>query len=121
MVTSCPITIHVPQEACIITTPLLSSEWQSLLTKHPQPELVFFISGISNGFCNGFKPSKSCLKQAQRNMESAYAHKEVVDNYLQAEVSMARVVGSFVYSVSMARLADSVWFLNITNQTRGSW
>ena len=98
--TSCPTTIHVPQEARIITTPLLSLEWNSLLVEHPHPELVqFFTSGITNGFRIGFCPSQSFYKQARKNMESAYTHKEVVDNYLQLEVSMTRVAGPFAPSV----------------------
>ena len=72
-------------------------EWGLLLTEHPHTELVqFFILGISNGFHIGCKPPKL---QAGKNMESAYAHKEVVDNCLQAEVSIARVSGPFAWSV----------------------
>ena len=97
---SSPTTIHVPQEACIITTPLLPSEWRSLLAEYPQPELVqFFTSGLSNGFRIGFTHPKSCLKRARKNMESAYLHREVVDNYLQMEVCEGRVAGPFTHSV----------------------
>ena len=33
-------------------------------------------------------------------MESVYTHKEVVDNYLQTEITAARVAGSFAYSLA---------------------
>ena len=32
-------------------------------------------------------------------MESAYAHKQVVDNYLQEELSLGRVAGPFAHSL----------------------
>ena len=32
-------------------------------------------------------------------MESAYAHKQVVDNYLQEELSLGRVTGPFAHSL----------------------
>ena len=32
-------------------------------------------------------------------MESAYGHKQVVDNYLQEELSMGRVAGPFAHSL----------------------
>ena len=84
----------MPKEACTITTPLLTAEWRSFLAEYPYPESVqFFTSGISNGFRIGFIPPQSHVKQAWKNMESAYTYKEVVDNYLQTEVTAARVAG----------------------------
>ena len=100
LIVLCPTSIHVPQEACIITTPLLSAEWRSLLAEHHYPELVqFCTTGISNGFRIGFSPPQSHTKQVQKNMQSAYAHKEVVDSYLQTEVTAARVAGPFAHLV----------------------
>jgi len=93
---SCPTAIQVPQEACTITTPLLPAEWKLLLAEHPHKHLVqFFTTGIAEGFRIGFSAPQSSLKQARKNMESAYSHKEVVDKYLQTEISLARVAGPF--------------------------
>ena len=98
---SCPTSIYVPQEAHTIITPLLYAEWRSLLAEHPYPELVqFFTLGISNGFRIGFSSPQSNVKQARKNMESAYTHKEVVDNYLQTEITAARVAGTFAHSLA---------------------
>ena len=97
---SCPEGVHIPPEACIITTPLIPPAWQSLLADHPHQALVqFFIYRILNGFRIGFSHLKFNLKRARKNMESAYAHKEVVDNYLQEELSKGRVAGPFTHSL----------------------
>ena len=97
---SSPSTIHVPPQARLITTPLSSSAWEYLLAEHPHQELVrFFISGISNGFRIGFKHTNSILKQAQKNTESANAHKDVVSIYLQEELTKGRVAGPFAHSL----------------------
>ena len=84
----------------MITTPLSSSAWESLLAEHPHQELVrFFISGISNGFRIGFKHTNPVLKQAWKNMESANAHKDVVSIYLQEELTKGRVAGPIAHSL----------------------
>lgn len=103
---SCPTSVHVPQEACVVITPLSLVTWKSMLAQHPYQDLVrFFTTGISNGFRIGFRYSDSHLKRARKNMENAYAHKQVVDNYLHEELSMARVAGPFAHS--LVRSADS--------------
>ena len=100
LIASCPTRVHVPQETCVINTPLSLSARKSLLTKHPHQELVqFFTTGISNGFRIGFSHSKFQLKRARKNMQSAYLHKQVVDSYLQEELSMGRVAGPFANSL----------------------
>ena len=106
LIASCPTSVHVPPEACSIITPLLSTEWRSLLAEHPHPELVqFFTSSISNGFRIGFRPPQSYAKQARKNMESAYAHREVVDNYLQAENHCSQSCWS-IFSLSGPKWSD---------------
>ena len=97
---SSPTRIHVPQEACEVTTPLSLVAWKSLLAQHPHQDLVqYFTTGVSNGFRIGFRHSDSHFKRARKNMESAYAHKQVVDNYLQEELSLGRVAGPFAHSL----------------------
>ena len=101
LIASCPTRVHVPQEACVINTPLSLTAWKSLLTEHPHQELVqFFTTGISNGFRIGFSQSKFFqLKRARKNIQSADLHKQVVDSYLQEELSTGRVAGPFPNSL----------------------
>ena len=115
LIASCPTRIDVPQEACVINTPLSLTAWKSLLTEHPHQELVqFFTTGISNGFRIGFSQSKFQLKRARKNMQSADLHKQVVDSYLQEELSTGRVAGPFPNSRSDQQIRSD----SKTSQTR---
>jgi len=88
--------IHVPLDATSVTTPLAPSNWQVLLTEHPNQQLVkFFITGITNGFRIGFNHSQESLRSAKKNIFCAIQHPEVVDTYLTEEISYCRVAGPF--------------------------
>jgi len=86
----------IPPSACVISTPLLLPAWTHLLAGHPNQQLVqFFLDGISNGFRLGFNHTKSSVKSTGRNLPAAFAHPEVVTEYLRHEISMKRVAGLF--------------------------
>ena len=91
-----PLSIHVPSEACKIVTPLQPIAWSQYLATHPDQNLVtFFIDGITRGFRIGFDHSLVSLKSARKNLESAQSHIAIVDDYLKAEITLARVAGPF--------------------------
>ena len=57
----------------------------------------FFLQGLSEGFRIGFDyASPITLKSAKTNMQSARLHAEVVDDYLQTEISLGHVAGPFL-------------------------
>ena len=83
----------VPPQACKITTPLEVLAWRMLLISRPHRDLVhFFLMGITHGFRIG---CGMALKSAKKNLQSAYEHPEVIDEYLRKEVDEARLVGPF--------------------------
>ena len=60
-----PVDVRVPQEARVITTPLIAKNWALLLSTYPNQELVqFFLTGISEDFRIGFKSQPKPLKSA---------------------------------------------------------
>ena len=75
---------QVPQEACMIVTPLNSSSWRTMLLSYPHRATAdFFLQGLNSGFRIGCTSNPSELKSAKRNMQSALLHPEVVSNYLR--------------------------------------
>ena len=86
----------IPDTAGLVSTPLISTNWSSALDTYPNRVLVdFFIQGITQGFRIGFSYGSQPLKEAKRNLEGALSHPEVIENYLQAEVSLRRVAGPY--------------------------
>ena len=71
--------------------------WESYLSKHPNCQLVeLFLKGLIKGFHIGFDyASAITLKSAKSNMKSVCFHGEVVDEYLQMEISLGHVAGPF--------------------------
>ena len=54
------------------------------MAEHPDKSLVkFFLTGISQGFRNGYHNPQSLLKSTRRNLDCALQHPEVVDHYLE--------------------------------------
>lgn len=90
------VTPIVPHPACLIHTPLLLSRWKEALEGHPnQPLVQFFLNGVAEGFRIGHNCGAVQLKSAQKNLDNALQHKEVVSEYLQSEVDNMRVAGPF--------------------------
>ena len=86
--------VLVPPEACRISTPLNASASSIYLWTYPYQELVqFFLKGITEGFRIGIDYCSLCLKSAQKNLEGARSHPEVVQEYLKTEVHMGRLIG----------------------------
>ena len=86
----------MPLEATAVITPLVSSNWKTLLAEHPNQSLVkFFTSGIADGFRIGFKHPTESLLPAKKNMYCATQHSAVVDKYLAEEISHHCVVDPF--------------------------
>ena len=84
-----------------ITTPSVYSEWAKQLQFHPDIEFYnHVLNGIANGFHIGFNPSKAQCVSAKRNMRSAQQHSSVVEDYLEKEVSMSRVIGPLSDKIS---------------------
>ena len=93
---SAPTRPCIPETACVISTPLISVNWNCALDTYPNRGLVdFFIQGITQGFRIGFSYDSQTLKMAKRNLEGALSHPDVVENYLQTEVSLRRLAGPF--------------------------
>ena len=95
-ITANPIRVKIPPSACLISTPLSVPTWTKMLDAHPNRQLVqFFLDGITNAFRLGFNHTDSSLKPVKRNLPLATAHPEVVEEYLQHEISMQRVADPF--------------------------
>jgi len=91
-----PHTPMIPLSACSISTPLVLSGWCHFLRSHLNQGLVhLFLKGISEGFRLGYSYKELHLRSAKKNLKGAVAHFIVVDEYLQNEVSIRRVVGLF--------------------------
>ena len=88
--------VSVPTSARQIHTPLVLCNWLEALRTYPLEELAdFFLSGIQYGFRIGYNNPTAPLNCAHKNLEGAYLHPEVVDDYLKAEVFSNRMAGPF--------------------------
>ena len=76
------------------TTPLVYAEWAKQLRLHPDVEFCgYILNGIAHGFRIGFDASKVQCVSAKKNMQSASQHSSVVEEYLEKEVMLNRVIG----------------------------
>ena len=82
-----------------IHTPLNYSAWCYFLQGETDRELVqFFLQGISQGFHVGFSYDTCAIHPATKNLQCAYSHPQVVEEYLRIEVTTSRVAGPFCQS-----------------------
>jgi len=89
-------TVRVPPEATHVVTPLVASNWVTMLQDHPNQHLVtFFITGINNGFRIGFNHPPGSLVSAKKNLLGATQHPRVVSQYLAEEKAHHRIAGPF--------------------------
>ena len=96
LLSGAPATPVVPAEACHIQTPLNVTQWREALKYYPnQPLAEFFFNGITEGFRIGYNYKSRGLKSAHQNLDCAIQHKEVVSEYLKAEITNKRVSGPF--------------------------
>ena len=116
-----PIRPCIPDTAGVVSTPLISTNWSSALDTYPNRVLVdFFIQGITQGFRIGFSYGSQPLKGAKRNLEGALSHQEVVENYLQTEVSLRRVAGPYS-TTSLPNCQISRFGVIPKNHQPGKW
>ena len=88
--------LMIPTAAAKIHTPLVAQEWKSHLQDYPNHELTeFFLVGITQRFKTGFKMGNILLKSAAKNLPGALLHPELVDEYLQHELSQHRLSESY--------------------------
>ena len=86
----------VPPSAHNITTPLALSGWCHFLRSHPNQQLVqLFLKGILEGYKLGYNYQQSHLRSARKNLMGTITHPDVVNDYLQNEITAGRVVGPF--------------------------
>ena len=91
-----PWVVKVPPLARSICTPLDYSAWCYFLQGEANRELAyFFLKGISQGFRVGFNYDACVIYPATKNLQCAYDHPQVVEDYLHSEVTTSRVAGPF--------------------------
>ena len=91
-----PAVTQVPSVAQSLCTPLDYSAWHYFLQDEADKEVVhFFLRGIANGFHIGFSYDTCTVQPAARNLQCAYDHPQVVEDYLHSEVTSSRVAGPF--------------------------
>ena len=91
-----PAVPKVPPVAQSITSPLDQFTWQYFLKGEADKELAhFFLTGLANGFRIGFNYDTGTVQPVSRNLQCAYDHPQVVEDYLHAEVRSSRVAGPF--------------------------
>ena len=94
-----PPSLKIPLSAGQISTPLNISTWHRHLVDYPNQDLArFFLAGVSNGFKVGFSNVSVNLKSARTNLHSVSLHPEVVDEYIQNELSLGRISGPYPLS-----------------------
>ena len=77
------------------TTPLRFSAWDTAVRTHPDRSFVSYIcTGLQVGFRIGFAHHKP-LSNAASNMLSATQHPEQIDEYLEKELRLGRMLGPF--------------------------
>ena len=75
-------------------TPLVLREWREWLGQHPDRAYAeYLLQGLEEGFCIGFKHGECASTSAKSNMQSAMVNPTVVDEYLEKEVGLGRVIG----------------------------
>ena len=96
----------LPESACKVLTPLKVTSWADALKDYPDQELAeYLLRGIVQGFHIGFDYNRHCCEKAKSNMMSAVRNAEVVEDYLQTEVTLGRVVGPFPLDLLPAQVS----------------
>ena len=81
----------VPFEQRVVS-PLKLTAWKQYLQSHPDPRLKeFILRGLEHGFRIGVKES-SRLRRAPRNLASAVKQPQVVQSYLDRELSLGKIL-----------------------------
>lgn len=90
-----PLQAHNLPVLMPVKTPLHTHAWETALSTHPDRAFArYVVNGLQTGFRIGFQ-RQSPLRSATANMESARQHPEVVQKYIDAELSKGRMLGPF--------------------------
>ena len=104
-----------------INTPLRVNEWARALLAHPDQSFARYVcSGLNEGFRIGFQRG-SPLRPAGKNMQSAREHPEVVEEYLQNELSRGRMLGPFTRSDPLPPLHINRFGVIPKGHNTGKW
>lgn len=77
-----------------VSSPVCWEAWKKALVGHPDQAFVtYLLEGLKVGFRIGFDYCKSECRASRRNMLSARKNPTVVEQYLQEERSLGRLVG----------------------------
>ena len=91
--TAIPFQVSLPEECCIISSPLKADAWEHLLLSHPDRLYAqFIVNGIRRGFHIGCRARKQDIRSSSHNMPAAYSNTDVVDRYLKEELDHGRLV-----------------------------
>jgi len=85
---------RVPPEWSRVWTPMVRDEWEQHLRGHPDRLFVeYLLRGMQDGFRVGFHYGLLSCSSAGANMKSASDNPSVIDEYLDKEVKLGRVLG----------------------------
>ena len=85
-------TLSLPEYLCHINTPLKLDAWKRVLSCHPdKPYVDHILQGIGEGFRVGFEHSRHTCTPSHGNMLSTSENPDVVEEYLQKELSEGNI------------------------------
>lgn len=88
---------EVPEFLKAINTPLVVAVWRRMLQSHPDTAYRdYLLKGLEQGFRIGFRHRSCSCKRATSNMKSAQEHPDIIDDYLDNQVKLGRVVGPLI-------------------------
>ena len=84
--------VSLPPPLAAVVTPLIAEAWAIELAAHPDPRFRnFLVKGLQEGFRIGYDTNQIQLRSSRSNMASAREHPEVVQTYLQEELTQGRI------------------------------
>ena len=84
----------LPARMAKIASPLRTEVWADMLKQLPDKECAeYLLRGLSEGFRIGYEYETQKCRSARNNMQSALENPQVVDQYIQQERSLGRVLG----------------------------
>ena len=89
----------VPPSLSVIQSPLSErlEEWRKALQGHPDKLFYqYILVGIERGFCIGYNYTWQC-KASGHNLASALENPEVVQEYIQKEKGLGKIVGPIIF------------------------
>ena len=84
----------VPSWLRPVITPLQWLTWAKALESHPDRDFsAYIVEGLKDGFRLRFNYASHTCTSAKCNMLSAFQHPKVIDEYLEEETRLGRVIG----------------------------